>query len=105
MKIPTVAAILLPLLAASSANAWELTVSYAEGGSITSHGTTNSGCVNYGLDDRGRKVNRAKFKDSLLADTFELYTQKNCKGKVSYRNGEGSHKVSPARRIQSYKVY
>ena len=104
MKIPTVTAVVLPLLCASTANAWGLTVYFAGPGHISTHGTTNSGCTNFDLDIKGKKVNKAKFTDSAFADTFELYTKANCKGKVSYRNGDGTHKMS-SRTIRSYKVY
>ncbi|KAL6866491.1 hypothetical protein ACO1O0_002602 [Amphichorda felina] len=104
MQLPTVTAVVLPLFFAATANAWGLTVYFAGPGHISTHGTTNSGCVNFDIDTAGKKVNKAKFTDSFYADTFELYTKKNCKGKVSYRNGDGTHKMS-ARKIRSYKVY
>lgn len=50
-------------------------------------------------------VNKAAFKDSAFADTFELYEKAKCAGSVSYREGEGTHTVTPARTIRSYKVY
>jgi hypothetical protein len=50
-------------------------------------------------------VNKAVFEKSLLADTFELYTGKSCGGDLSYRSGKGTHTLTPARKIQSYKVY
>lgn len=50
-------------------------------------------------------VNKAEFKDSAFADTFELYAQADCGGSVSFREGKGSHDVTPARVIKSYEVY
>ncbi|KAF2822502.1 hypothetical protein CC86DRAFT_469851 [Ophiobolus disseminans] len=99
----TTSTIIVSILAAST-QAWELTVWMTDGRHVTSHGTKNSGCVTYDFA-MTRAVNKAEFKDSLLADTFELYTQEKCGGKVSYRSGEGSHAVTPARTIKSYKVY
>ncbi|KAK4077987.1 hypothetical protein Purlil1_12185 [Purpureocillium lilacinum] len=103
MKIPTATTV---FFLAASVNAWNLKV-YLTGGpaTINAHGTTNSGCVNYDIDMRGEKVHRAKFDDSAFADTFELFGKKDCKGGVVYRNGDGSHKISPSRTVRSYKVY
>ncbi|KAL2156207.1 hypothetical protein VTH82DRAFT_952 [Thermothelomyces myriococcoides] len=96
MKASVIVAALLPL-----ASAWKLKVSTTDGRSVTSHGTTNSGCVNY--DVGALKVNKVDFDDSAFADTFELYTNRNC-DKLNYRNGDGTHKLK-ARTVRSYKVY
>ena len=97
------AAAVLSLLLAATASAWDLTVYMSDGRSVKSHGTTNSGCVTYDFD-MSSPVNRAVFHDSAFADTFELYTQEKCGGKVSYREGKGDHSMN-ARIIKSYKVY
>ncbi|KAH8723840.1 hypothetical protein GQ44DRAFT_760815 [Phaeosphaeriaceae sp. PMI808] len=102
MKFSSSAIIISALVA--STQAWELTVWLTDGRHVTTHGTKNSGCVTYDFD-MNRGVNKAEFKDSLLADTFELYAAANCAGRVSYRSGEGSHTVTPSRIIRSYKVY
>ncbi len=103
MKVPTATTV---LLFAAAANAWNLKI-YLTGGpaTISSHGTVNSGCKNYDIDMNGEKVNQAKFDDSSFADTFELFGKKDCKGGVIYRNGDGTHKLDPARTVRSYKVY
>ncbi|KAK3182094.1 hypothetical protein K4F52_006659 [Lecanicillium sp. MT-2017a] len=103
MKVPTTATV---LFLAAAANAWDLKV-YLTGGpaTISSHGTVNSGCKNYEIDMRGEKVHKANFDGSTFADTFELYGQKDCKGGIIYRNGDGDHNINPSRTVKSYKVY
>ena len=101
LSIPTT---FLATLLAATTSAWELTVYKNDGGHVTTHGRLNSGCVTYDFDMRSA-VNRAVFSGSTFADTFELYREANCAGKVAYREGQGEHKVTPARVIRSYKVY
>lgn len=60
----TSSAIILSVLAAST-QAWELTVHTNNGGHITSHGTVNSGCVNYDFAS----------KSSILSTTQPNYLQ------------------------------
>jgi hypothetical protein len=50
-------------------------------------------------------VNKVVFEKSIFAGTFELYTGKDCGGDLSYKRGDGSFTLTPARKIQSYKVY
>lgn len=88
----------------TAANAWELTVWMNNGKHVTTHGTFDSGCVTYDFD-MSSPVKRAIFSKSIWAGTFELYEQANCRGKVSYREGQGEHLIVPARVIKSYKVY
>ncbi|EMD63749.1 hypothetical protein COCSADRAFT_331252 [Bipolaris sorokiniana ND90Pr] len=103
MKIPTLT-ILLPILLTTTTNAWELTIWLANGKHVTTHGTIDSGCVTYNFN-MNSPVNRAVFSKSFWAKTFELYEHKNCRGKASYREGQGEHSVVPPRIIKSYKVY
>jgi hypothetical protein len=119
----TTSTIILSILAAST-QAWELTVWLKDGRHVTTHGTQNSGCQTYDFNSKyfssllflpynkkltstlvNSPVNKAVFKDSTFADTFELYEKEKCGGKVSYRSGDGTHTVTPARVIKSYKAY
>jgi len=99
------------ILLASSAtvsawpNAWRLDIYLVDGGHATSHGTQNSGCVNWDLDVARSPVKRAVFKEGTFADTFELYAARDCKLPVSYRENGGDHTLTPPRTIRSYKAY
>lgn len=103
MKL-SISTVIIPCLLSITASAWELTINMADGRHVTSHGTLNSDCVTYDFD-MSSPVNRAIFTESTFADTFELYEQANCGGRVSYRENGGNHVVTPARIIRSYKVY
>ncbi|KAF3051395.1 hypothetical protein E8E11_002819 [Didymella keratinophila] len=73
-------AILIPLLAATPlASAWKLQIFMNDGRSVTTHGRLDSGCETYGFD-MSSPVTKVKFEDSLVTETFELYTKKNCQG-------------------------
>lgn len=48
-------------------------------------------------------INNVFFKDSLTADTFELYADRNCRDLV-YKGHEGANPV-PDQIYGSYKVY
>ncbi|PYI35411.1 hypothetical protein BP00DRAFT_453812 [Aspergillus indologenus CBS 114.80] len=95
--------LILPLLALQ-ATAWSLTIYFTDGGHITSSGRLNSGCKAYDLPVHNRQVNRASFSESTFADTFELFSDKDCRNRV-FREGKGSHRVQPPRRVKAYKVY
>ncbi|PYH42136.1 uncharacterized protein BP01DRAFT_385802 [Aspergillus saccharolyticus JOP 1030-1] len=95
--------ILISLLACH-ATAWSLTIHFIDGGHITSNGRLNSGCKAYDLLVGNRQVDRAEFKGSTFADTFELFSDKDCRNLV-YRNGGGNHRVQPPRQVRAYKVY
>lgn len=118
MKFNTTA--MLSLLAAY-AQAWELTVTMTDGRHVTTHGTFDSGCETYDFASKQqlitnihtwlmnhlavtKPVNKAVFKESTFAKTFELYEQAGCGGRVSYRENGGTHTLVP-RTIKSYKVY
>ncbi|RAH47419.1 uncharacterized protein BO95DRAFT_462124 [Aspergillus brunneoviolaceus CBS 621.78] len=91
--------LLLPLLALQ-ATAWSLTIYFTDGGHITSTGRLNSGCKAYDLPVHNRQVNRVSFSESTFADTFELFSDKDCRNRV-FREGKGSHRVQPPRRVGS----
>ncbi|KAI9792976.1 MAG: hypothetical protein M1816_001298 [Peltula sp. TS41687] len=93
----------LALVAGSSA--WHLTIYTTRGEHIQSHGTRDSGCVNYDISHG--TVNRAEFDPKTTAwpdpDTFELFAEVNC-NRRNYRNGPGNHLFTP-KTVRSYKVY
>ena len=55
----------------AGATAWDLKVFIQDGRTVESHGTRDSGCVNYDFD-MSSPVNRAVFHDSKHGETFEL---------------------------------
>ncbi|KAK3995545.1 hypothetical protein QBC44DRAFT_378361 [Cladorrhinum sp. PSN332] len=98
---------LLSLLVAGTTTAWKLDIHASDGRKVSTHGTRDSGCKNIEFTPV-LNVNRANFKPAtdLYPDpkTFELYVNKGCSG-LSYRNGKGDWRLTPARKIRSYKVY
>ncbi|KAK0739517.1 hypothetical protein B0T21DRAFT_382531 [Apiosordaria backusii] len=105
MKLSAI--LLAPLSLAAVSSAWKLELFATDGRKVTASGRDpNSGCKNIAFTPV-LNVNRAKFnKDtSFLPDpkTFELFVNKNCQG-LSYRNGDGNHRLTPARKIRSYRV-
>ncbi|EUC48135.1 hypothetical protein COCMIDRAFT_24021 [Bipolaris oryzae ATCC 44560] len=103
MKFST-SAILLPIFLSTATNAWELTLWKINGQHITTNGHLPSGCVTF-IYDMSSPVNRAVFSEGLIVNTFELYEEENCGGKVSYRDGQGEHSIKPPRVIKSYRAY
>jgi len=93
---------MVPILLAAGVNAWDLTVIGVNDRQVRTHGTTNSGCVNYDFS-MSSPIKRVVFHESFFADTFELYEEKDCKT-LSYREGKGDFTITP-RTIRSYKVY
>ena len=90
-----------------AASAWSLELWATDGRKATMHGTLDSGCKNIEFTP-ALDVKRAKFnpKTDHFPDpgTFELYVNNNCHG-LSYRNGGGDYRLTPPRKIRSYKVY
>lgn len=72
---------------AVNAAAWDLKVFMEDCRAVNTHGTLDSGRVNYDFNMTS-PVNRAVSHGSTFADTFELCETKNCK-----------------RKVHSYKVY
>ncbi|KAK4467203.1 hypothetical protein QBC42DRAFT_2686 [Cladorrhinum samala] len=100
-------ALLSTLLLATVTSAWKLDLYASDGRKVATHGTVDSGCKNIEFTPV-LNLNRANFNPdtALYPDpgTFELYVNRGCSG-LSYRNGRGDHRLTPARNIRSYKVY
>lgn len=80
---------------------WHMDVNYSDGATIKLHGHTNSGCKKF--KKTGAEITSVSFDTSLLADTFVLYSDGDCKEEV-YKGKKGNNNV-PNDRYFSYKVY
>jgi hypothetical protein len=89
---------------ASSIQAWTLTVTQSNGRKITSHGTFNSGCVNYG-DLMTTTVNRIDFEGSAFVDTVEIWSQLGCSGDLIVAWSSPAHGSIPTQSVWSYRAY
>jgi len=87
----------------STASAWDLVLTLADRRTTTMHGTFNEDCKKLEFD-MSSPVTTAHFSESNWADTFELYANTDCSGRV-YRNGQGTYTVTPRFIVQAYKVY
>lgn len=101
MQLPT--ALLFLAALTSTASAWNLVLTMDDRRTATMHGTYNQDCKKLDFD-MSSPVTTASFDDSTWADTFELYANTDCSGRV-YRNGRGTYTVTPRYKVQSYKVY
>lgn len=100
MQFPTIATLLF-LASTASALGWKMNVSYDDGTQIEEHGHHNSHCTKFKKTNAG--INNVYFKESTLADTFELFSDGHCKNLV-YKGHKGSNNV-PDQLYLAYKVY
>lgn len=101
-SIATAISFCVMLLATVAVGAgWHMEVNYADGVTTKLHGHTNSGCTKF--KKTSADINSVYFDTSLLADTFVLYSDQNCKSEV-YKGKKGNNNV-PNDIYESYKVY
>ncbi|CUS11177.1 unnamed protein product [Tuber aestivum] len=101
MQLP--ATLLLLTALTSTASAWRLVLTMADRRTASMSGTVNRDCKKLDFD-MSSPVTTASFTESTFADTFELYANTDCSGRV-YRNGDGTHTVTPRFKVLAYKVY
>ncbi|KAL0638748.1 hypothetical protein Q9L58_002172 [Maublancomyces gigas] len=101
-SVATTASVFVMLLATIVHGAgWHMDINYADGVTTKIHGHTNSGCTKF--KKTNTDINSVYFDTSLLADTFVLYSDENCKSEV-YKGKKGNNNV-PNDVYGSYKVY
>ncbi|KAG0131504.1 hypothetical protein HOY82DRAFT_539405 [Tuber indicum] len=101
MQFPTTLLFLTALT--STASAWRLVLTMEDTRTASMSGTTNQDCkkLDFQMDS---PVTTASFTESFFADTFELYENTDCSGRV-YRNGDGTHTIAKPFEVLAYKVY
>ncbi|PWW73515.1 hypothetical protein C7212DRAFT_83236, partial [Tuber magnatum] len=87
----------------STASAWKLVLTLEDRRTATMSGTFNKDCKKLDFQ-MSSPVTTASFSESAWADTFELYENTDCSGRV-YRNGDGTYTVTPRFKVLAYKVY
>lgn len=94
--------VIVGLLLASSVSAeWHMNVAYSDGTNQKFDGHTNSGCKPF--KKTNADVTGVLFDSSLLADTFELFTDSDCQS-LGYTGHKGNNNI-PNDLYGSYKVY
>ena len=101
MHLATVLFFLTALI--STASAWNLVLTMKDTRTATMHGTFNADCTKLNFD-MSSPVVTASFVESFWADTFELWANDDCTGRV-YREGDGTHSITLPFKVQSYKAY
>ena len=101
MQLPTALFFLFALI--STASAWNLVLTMKDTRTATMHGTVNSGCTKLNFDMSSPDIT-ASFVESFWADTFELWANADCTGRV-YREGDGTHSITLPFKVQAYSAY
>ena len=100
MHLATVLFFLTALI--STASAWNLVLTMKDTRTATMHGTLPHDCQKLDLD-MSSPVVTASFVESFWVDTFELWANADCTGRV-FREGDGTHPITLPFKVLAYKI-